>query len=278
MSRHIDSTVTDYPDLTAYFARIGCNARAEPSLSLLRELVARHVQRIPFESLDPFLGKPVYLDTAALHDKLVRTRRGGYCHEHNALFHDVLAALGFVVTALAARVVWAFPGQPAPLTHRLTLIDLPEGRFIADVGFGGQSPPAPLRLEPGLAQPTPHGTYRLTRDGDTFVLELQVADGWQPMYRFTLEPQAPIDFEVANWFTSTHPSSLFTRNLVASRIVGDRRVNLRNAELSVRWTDGRVEHCVLADARELARVLEETMDLALPAPAELIWAKAVEQS
>jgi N-hydroxyarylamine O-acetyltransferase len=266
--------MTSAANLAAYFARIGHTGAAEPTLDVLRALVGRHIESIAFESLDPFLGKPVCLDPASLHDKLVRSRRGGYCHEHNALFHDMLAAMGFAVTALAARVVWAFPGQPAPLTHRLTLVDLPEGRFIADVGFGGQSPPAPLRLAPGVPQPTPHGTYRLARDAAGFALELRVENGWAPMYRFTLEAQAPIDFEVANWFTSTHPSSLFTRNLVASRIVDDSRINLRNTELSIRRTDGQVEHRILEGARELARVLEEMMGLALPAPAEVIWAKA----
>jgi hypothetical protein len=37
-------------------------------------------------------------------------------------------------------VVWAFKGQPAPLAHRLTLVEFPEGNLIADVGFGGQTP------------------------------------------------------------------------------------------------------------------------------------------
>ena len=264
-----------YPDLPAYCARIGYTGAIEPTLQSLRMLIARHLQRIPFEALDPLLGKPIYLDPETVQRKLVGMRRGGYCQEHNALFHDVLAAIGFSVTALAGRVVWAFPGRPAPLTHRLTLVELPEGRFIADVGFGGHSPPAPLRLEPGLEQATPHGTYRVERDSGGFGLQLMRDGQWDTMYRFTLAPHAPVDFEVANWFTSTHPTSLFTQNLVASRIVGETRVNLMNANLSVRQPDGRIEQRVLADARELARVLEDLMDLALPAPAEVIWAKAV---
>jgi N-hydroxyarylamine O-acetyltransferase len=261
-------------DLPAYFARIGYSGPADPTLPVLRELTARHVAQIAFEALDPFLGLAVDLDPLAVQAKLVRARRGGYCHEHNALFHDVLAALGFTVTALGGRVVWAFKGQRAPLTHRLTLVDLPEGRFIADVGFGGQSPTAPLRLEPGLQQATPHGSYRVVRDGDVFGLQLQLSDGWRTMYEFTLAAQAPVDFEVANWFTSTHPRSLFTQNLVVSRVVGETRVNLFNANLSVRHPDGRVEQSAMAGAAALGRLLEDVMGLELPTPAEAIWAKA----
>ena len=94
---------------------------------------------------------------------------------------------------------------------------------------------------------------------------------WEPMYRFTLAPQSHADFEVANWFTSTHPRGRFTRNLVAALAVGETRVNLFNAALSVRGPDGGVEQRTLADARDLGNVLEGVMDL--PVPVEAIWAR-----
>jgi N-hydroxyarylamine O-acetyltransferase len=239
----------------------------------LCDLHARHPAAIAFEGLDPFLGRPVSLDPAAIQAKLVRGRRGGYCHEQNALFHDVLAAIGFSVTALGARVVWMTPTRDAPLTHRLTLVDLPEGRFVADVGFGGQTPTAPLCLEPGLEQATPHGTYRVAQDGEVFETQMRVSERWEPMYRFTLAPQSPADFEMSNWFTSTHPRGRFVRNLVAARVVGEARANLLNASLSIRHPDGGVEHRRLADARDLGDVLTDTMGLDLPVPVEAIWTK-----
>lgn len=262
-------------DLAAYFARIGYAGPGGATLSVLHELHARHPARIAFEGLDPFLGRPVAIDAAAIQAKLVLGRRGGYCHEHNALFHDVLAALGFPVTALGGRVVWMTPGRQAPMTHRLTLVDLAgEGRFVADVGFGGQSPTAPLRLEPGLKQDTPHGTYRMVRDGEDYETQMRIGEGrWEPMYRFTLARQAPADFEVANWFTSTHPRGRFTRNLVAALVVGESRVTLFNASFAIRRPDGAVEQRTLADARDLGEVLEGVMGLALPVPVEAIWVK-----
>jgi N-hydroxyarylamine O-acetyltransferase len=208
---------------------------------------------------------------AAIQAKLVHGRRGGYCHEQKALFHDVLAALGFKVIALGGRVVWMAPGRQAPLTHRLTLIDTAEGRFIADVGFGGQTPTAPLRLDPILEQVTPHGTYQVARDGEVFETQMRVGDRWELMYRFTLAPQSAANFEMSNWFTSTHPRGRFTRNLVAARVVGETRVNLLNASLNVRHPDGAVEQRTLTDAQALAEVLTEVMGLHLPVPIEAIW-------
>jgi N-hydroxyarylamine O-acetyltransferase len=80
-------------DLSAYFARIGYPSPAAPTLAVLRDLHARHPAAIAFEGLDPFLGRPVPIDPAAVQAKLVHGRRGVYCHEQNALFHDVLAIL-----------------------------------------------------------------------------------------------------------------------------------------------------------------------------------------
>ena len=266
------------PNLAAYLARIGYSGATEPTLAVLHELCLRHLMQIPFECLDPLLGVPVNLDPVALQAKLVSGRRGGYCHEHNAIFHDVLVTLGFTVTPLGGRVIWGRNGQPAPLTHRLTLIELAEGTFIADVGFGGQSPTVPLRLEPNLEQITPHGTYRLGRQDGVFELQFQLDDDrWEGLYRFTLAPQARIDYEVANWYTSTSPRSRFTQNLIVCRVVGDARINLQNTKLSIWQPDGRVEQRVLADASDLRQVLEDVMGLALPASAETIWAKVAQQ-
>ncbi len=265
--------MTSVPDLPDYFARIGYGGPSEPTLAVLRELTLRHPGQIPFECLDPFLGLAVDLDPAAIQTKLLRRRRGGYCQEHNALFHDVLAELGFTVTALAARVVWALQGPAAPLTHRLTLVELPEGRFIADVGFGGNTPTAPLRLDPGTEQVTPHGWYRVMSADQTFELQSRLNGSWQALYQFTLAPQARVDFEVANWFTSTNPRSIFIQNLMVCRVVGDTRVNLRNTNVSVRQPDGGAEQKVLAGADDLRHVLEDVMGLDLPVPAETLWGR-----
>lgn len=263
--------------LSAYLARVGYAGCREPTLAVLRDLHARHLAEIAFENLDPFLGRPVDLDPLAIQAKLVHGHRGGYCHEHNALFYDMLAALGFVVVPLGGRVLWMMPGRAAPMTHRLTLVHLAEERFIADVGFGGHTPTAPLRLEPGLEQVTSHGIYRLIRDGGVFETQMRLSDRWAPMYRFTLEPQTRVDFEMANWFTSTHPRARFTRNLVAARVVGETRVNLLNASLSIRHPNGSLEQHTLATAQDFQRVLEGIMGLELPVAIDAIWTRLPNQ-
>src|ERR1700730_11990379 len=163
---------TDAVDVAAYFGRVGYRGPAEPTVETVRELVAAHNQSIPFENLDPLLGIPVAdLSAAALADKLVHRRRGGYCYEHNGLMGYVLEQLGFGVQRFAGRVVWMNPGGPLPAqTHQLLSVTVPgvDGHLLVDVGFGGQTLTSPIRLEAGPVQETRHEPYRIPDRGDSY--------------------------------------------------------------------------------------------------------------
>ena len=142
----------------AYFARIGLEYPVVPSLDTLRDIVAAHKRSIPFENLDPLMGIPVHdLSAEALSAKLVGRRRGGYCYENNGLLAYVLEHLGYGVDRLAGRVVWMRPPD-APktgITHNVLAVTVPggDGRFLVDVGFGGQTLSSPIRLQAGTGAP-----------------------------------------------------------------------------------------------------------------------------
>jgi len=157
--------VTADVDLAAYFDRVSYNGSAEPTVQTLGALVAAHNRSIPFENLDPLMDVAVDdLGPAALTGKLARRRRGGYCYEQNGLIGYVLAELGFGVEALAGRVVWMNPSDALPAqTHEALAVTVPglDGRFLVDVGFGGQTLSSPIRLEAGPVQRTRHEPYRV---------------------------------------------------------------------------------------------------------------------
>src|SRR5215470_16096267 len=149
-------------ELDGYLRRIGYDGSRAPTLETLRALHLRHALAIPFENLDSFLRRPVRLDQASLERKLVHDQRGGYCFEHNLLFKAALDAFGFRVAGLAARVVWNQPdGVTLPRTHMLLRVVIEGQDYIADVGFGGQTPTGPIRLVAGVEQTTPHEPFRL---------------------------------------------------------------------------------------------------------------------
>ncbi len=61
--------------LTKYLERIGIEGPVQPDLTTLVALHAAQVATIPFEDLDPFLGRPVSLDLPSLEEKLLFNRR-----------------------------------------------------------------------------------------------------------------------------------------------------------------------------------------------------------
>jgi hypothetical protein len=49
----------------------------------------------------------------------------------------------------------------------------------------------------------------------------------------TLEIQYPVDFEMANHFTATHPASRFVNGILASAVTTEGRVNVMNRDVTV---------------------------------------------
>jgi N-hydroxyarylamine O-acetyltransferase len=266
--------VSDF-DLDAYFARIGYGGPVEPTLETLTAIHALQVAAIPFENLDPLLGRPVNLDIAPLQAKLVGSRRGGYCFELNALFKAALETLGYTVTGLAARPRWMAPPD-APLssrTHMLLKVALPDGLYLADAGFGAQLLDAPLKLQAGVDQSTAWGEWRLTHAEGALSLAVRLPDDWQPVYIFTHEPQHPADYEMGSWFTATRPQSLFVNNLLAERLTDAFRYNLVNHKLTERARGGSAMTHTLTSAAELGEVLDKLFDIEPPEPIEAVFAK-----
>jgi N-hydroxyarylamine O-acetyltransferase len=249
-------------DLDGYLTRIGAESQLAPSLEALISLHRAHCAAIPFENLDILLGREIVLDIPSLEAKLVRARRGGYCFEQNTLFQAVLEALGYEVTALAARVRTGTTSI-RPRTHMLLRVDLPEGAFLADVGFGGDGPVHPIPLAEGSEAWLGGVGHRLRREGDLRVLEGNTAGEWSDLYAFTLEPQYPVDFAMASHFTSTYPRSPFVLNLIVQRSWPERRAFLRNRDLVVREA-GVTEASSVRDPEHLLGVLATVFDLQFP--------------
>ena len=53
------------------------------------------------------------------------------------------------------------------------------------------------------------------------------------MYAFTLEPQYLVDYEVTNYYVSTHPSSIFVQTMTAQLPTPEARYILRGREFTI---------------------------------------------
>jgi N-hydroxyarylamine O-acetyltransferase len=221
-------------DLDRYFQRIAWTGATAATMPVLAGLLRAHMVTIPFENLDILLGTPVSLDLDALQDKLVDRKRGGCCYEHATLFQAVIERLGFEVRAHDARVTMLGTKATSARTHMLLTVELPEGAFVLDPGFGGLAPLVPVPLDGQQA-----GDHWLERDAGEVTLKVRTPDkGIIDAWVTTLAPLYPIDFVVAAHYTSTSPRSGFTQRMMLRAFTDEGRVAVMNRDVT-RW-DGDV--------------------------------------
>lgn len=244
-------------DIAAWFSRIGYHGSREPTLGNLRLLVTAHATSIAYESIDVLLGKPPSLNPKSLQAKMILGGRGGYCFEQNMLFRAGLRSLGYEVTSLQARVVRGLEiDATIPMLHMILRVDLPEGPYLADVGFGNLAPTTALKLSVDDEQETPHETMRFVAVGDELVLQSRLGNNWEHIYRVVLLPRVDAEYTICNWFTATHPRSPHLNNLIAARPgPNGTRLTLYNSRLSVRYPSGEVERRTISGSEAFSDVL-----------------------
>jgi len=262
-SRTSTAAEADKLDLSAYLQRIEYAGDLRPSVAVLQALHLAHATHIPFENLDILLGRPIRLDLASLEAKLVNGRRGGYCFEQNLLFSAVLRQLGFSVTSLAARVRYRTTAI-LPRTHMLLLVGVAGEQWLTDVGFGadGLLLPVPMTASQGVRQFK--WSYRVVEEAGLWVLQSLAERAWMDLYAFSLEPQQAVDYEIANHYVSTHPSSRFVKMLTVQLQSPEVRHILRDDEYVEDRGDTATSRNVPNES-ELLELLASTFGLRFPA-------------
>ena len=224
-------------DLDSYFGRIGYSGARPPSAETLKKVHLSHATHVPFENLDVLLGRPVTLDLDRIQTKIVANHRGGYCFEQNALLAAVLEQMGFAVTRLSGRVRY-YTTRVLPRMHMVLKVQTEGQDWLADVGFGGLGLIEPVPLVEGLETQQGAWRLRLKREHDWWVLQSFYAGEWGDQYAFNLEPHLPIDYELGNFYCSTHPDSRFVQTLIAQLAGLECRKILKNWEFTQVRADG----------------------------------------
>lgn len=244
-------------DRSAWFERIGYVGPITPTLETLNRLIFAHAHAIPYESLDIMLGHTPKLDVPTLQHKIIASKRGGYCFEQNMLFRAGLRSLGYRITSLQGRVIRGLAiDAPRPAIHMLLKVELPEGSYLADVGFGNLAPTCALLLSPQIEQATPHEIMRFIDVGGELTLQARLKQGWQHIYRVIPYPRYDSEYEITNWYTATHPDTPYQGNIIVAKPGPNRsRITMYNARVSVRDATGHAEKRWLATESEFSNVL-----------------------
>ncbi|KAL1486006.1 hypothetical protein MTO96_047138 [Rhipicephalus appendiculatus] len=252
----------------------------KPDLQSLDSLISEHLERIPFQGVDTFLGNLDSLDADAVFSKVVKEGRGGNCFELNSLFARLLLGLGLqgssslrqdslgrfqrtfrqtrLITWCSASPVGDNEGQETP--------------FLVDVGFGGPCPRRALPLEGGVMP------YRLRVLDNDWSKPIEVSilsqdkpdqsSRWLPLYQvFAYSHEWP-DFMDKSWYFATYPGVVFQEVLAASRYEGDCWLTLRNRYFTRhRLTTSGIgevkERRVIDNIRDLISLLDDEFQLKL---------------
>ncbi len=226
-------------DLETYLERVGLDGVTPPppTLDALVAVHRAHLASIPFENVQLLLDRPVLLDVPSLTDKMVRGHRGGYCYEQNLLLAAVLDRLGFTLTAFSARVLMGGDGSPRPSTHALLRVDLADGPWLVDVGFGGGGLLEPFPFVDGHQTSQDGWDLRLDRIAEVgdeeWLLRWFDGEAWRNLYSFTTAGNLPQDYAIFSHYLTTHPRSPFGNRLMVARTVGGTRYALTNTTLTI---------------------------------------------
>ena len=246
-------------DITEKYLQVLGLQRRAPTLEFFSDITRNHAARFAFSSIGPLLGDELPLDIESLFQRIVTRRRGGYCFEQNGLLYEILEELGFSVSLYLARVIYNQDIHPG-LTHRITLVEIDEKQYIADVGFGPLGPAQPVDMLGNESRENKR-VFRISkRLPNEFHMQTLKDGGFYSLYKFELVRYGQADCEVGHFYSHKHPTASFVNNLVVSRIMDDEIRSLRNREFSVITESG--EHLqAIENAAQLKAILNTQFDL-----------------
>jgi N-hydroxyarylamine O-acetyltransferase len=252
-----------------YLKRIGVEAPVKPDLDSLRAIHRAHLATISYENLDVQFGRPVTIEIPAIYEKIVENGRGGWCYEMNGILGWALKEFGFKVTRATGAVMREVSGSAAEGNHLVLKIELDDGVYLADVGFG-DGPLEPFAVRPGPFTANGFG-FNVTRVDDSWWRFHNHRQGGAPSFDFNLAPADESLFATkCNWL-QTAPDSTFVQNLICFRHRDSGFVALRGRVLREVTPQGICER-VLDSADDFGSVIAQIFALNIP-DAGSLWPK-----
>lgn len=253
----VDRTLAPLPEevVDRYLAILGV-ARREPSLAALRELVAAHLTRVPFENISKLYYRKrlglVNLPPIRLYlDGIEQHHFGGTCYSNNYHFNLLLRGLGYEAKLCASDM-------KTPHVHALNMIRIEDREYLADTGYA-----APL------LEPIPRDLavdYETQLGRDRYVLKPQDANGCSRLelyrdgvlrhgYLARPEPRKIEDFSkvIAASFSA---DATFLNSVLLVRFYPGRSVLIHNLTLVESEGDQSTVHG-LANRDELIAAIEQ---------------------
>lgn len=198
-----------------YLTRINYHGSLKPNSLLLKEIHHKHVEHIPFENINNYLGLPVSLELDALYAKIIMSKRGGYCYELNGLFHQLLLEMGFDTRLLAAKL-YDDENLLEHSLHAVIHVKLENQDWLLDVGYGSDGQLYPLIIN-DQEQWQKDNLYKLSKNANEIILSrFKVKTGWRRIMRINLDKIDLSFFNLRNLYHQENNESMFKRNFICS--------------------------------------------------------------
>ncbi|ERF48557.1 arylamine N-acetyltransferase [Staphylococcus sp. EGD-HP3] len=223
--------MTDFTQLDEYI-NADVDTYNEVNLATLNHLIQHYVLHVPFENINVQNKQPIALDDESMLHKIIVEQRGGFCYEQNRLFRNFLMAKGFTVKMVAATIHtgdgWAMEGS-----HMSLVVTLPEGDFVADVGYA-DVPQQALPLSQSKIVEDVNGYFKIEWIVETNFQFLKYnGEAWVIQYQATNVSQTLADFAAGIEFNQYDAQSIFVRELIISKAVADGRVTMSKRNVTI---------------------------------------------
>ncbi|UXU49769.1 arylamine N-acetyltransferase family protein [Staphylococcus arlettae] len=227
--------MTDFTQLDEYI-NADVDTYNEVNLATLNHLIQHYVLHVPFENINVQNKQPIALDDESMLHKIIVEQRGGFCYEQNRLFRNFLMAKGFTVKMVAATIHtgdgWAMEGS-----HMSLVVTLPEGEFVADVGYADVPQQALPLSQPKIIEDI-NGYFKIEWVDQTNYRFLKYnGSAWVIQYQATTESQTLDDFAAGIEFNQHDPQSIFVRELIVSKAKVDGRVTMSKRNITISTSD-----------------------------------------
>ncbi len=251
-------------NINKYLARIGFDDRATVAdLPTLKRLQRAHLLAVPFENLDIHWKRPIKLDLATFHTKIVTNKRGGFCYELNGLFNELLVSHGFETRFVSARVFNGKDHGPE-FDHAAIIVKIGADEYLTDVGFGAFTT-EPLRLIVEEEQHDPSGTFVIRkRDDDYYDVLKGDAGMFRSEYIFRDISRELGEFSEMCDFQQFSPESHFTKGKLCSIMTETGRKTLTENSFIV-TSNGEKNERPLDSEEEFYEVLSREFGIAMHA-------------
>ncbi|GAA4061827.1 arylamine N-acetyltransferase family protein [Nonomuraea soli] len=202
-------------DIAAYLTRLGRPdlLGAPATIDTLIQLHIAHIERVPYEALEIWLGRPTTVDPLESAGRILRGR-GGYCYHLNGAFSELARAMGFQVTRHVGGVQTSGVEPGITANHLVLTVAFPDGLWLADLGLG-DALHEPLPLVEGRYRQGPF-EYGLRPSEFGWRFDHDPSGSFEGM-DFGLAPAEMSAFAQKHEYLTTSPESGFVRVATVQR-------------------------------------------------------------